>query len=279
MYHYDFCDFPSVRKMSQSKSRVDQQCKLLVVSALSIALWLSWGKLYSLAIFIFLIVLLISVEEIKRVFENILKSYFKFFILYAITFGPALAFYGLSGYIPEISKTLQNLILVLWGIILGTALWILIIKDKREKLYALLRANFGILAPWAYPFNFLLISIFFFSSLTYTLYISGFVSFESTYGQEITTSTINDYYLWQFLNSIPVFKITETLLWSNPLTYSGGWAGPLLLIFKIIVISPVIGAFISYWRYIQEPEKIESPTNGISANSKKDEVTSQDSAT
>jgi uncharacterized protein (TIGR01777 family) len=57
---------------------------------------------------------------------------------------------------------------------------------------------------------------------------------------------ITDFYVWHFLEAVPLLQVNETLHWKEPLTYDSGWVGLVLLIFKMAVIIPVIAAFTWY---------------------------------
>ena len=64
----------------------------------------------------------------------------------------------------------------------------------------------------------------------------------------MSVNAVADFFLWHFLNAVPVLKITDTLLWDPPLTYDQPVVGWILLVFKIAVISPVIAAFGWSWK-------------------------------
>ena len=56
------------------------------------------------------------------------------------------------------------------------------------------------------------------------------------------------FYVWHFTDSVPVLDVNETLRWRAPLVYSSTSVGTLVLLFKVAVIVPLIGAFVFYWR-------------------------------
>jgi len=56
-----------------------------------------------------------------------------------------------------------------------------------------------------------------------------------------------NFYTWHFLESIPLFKVNETLQLKEPLVYRGAAAGWLVVAFKVAVILPLIQAIRSYW--------------------------------
>jgi hypothetical protein len=65
-----------------------------------------------------------------------------------------------------------------------------------------------------------------------------------------------DFYTWHFLESIPIFRINETLHWREPLVYRGAAAGWLVVALKVAVILPLIQVIRSYW-------KLRSETPGL----------------
>lgn len=58
-----------------------------------------------------------------------------------------------------------------------------------------------------------------------------------------------DFFAWHALNSVPALEITGTMRWDEPLGYDDAGVGLLLLIFKVVVIAPIVAAFVSFWRY------------------------------
>jgi len=55
-------------------------------------------------------------------------------------------------------------------------------------------------------------------------------------------------YVWQFCKSVPLLDITQTLRWNVPFVYPDAGTGTLVLLYKLAVIIPLIGAFLDYWR-------------------------------
>ena len=56
-----------------------------------------------------------------------------------------------------------------------------------------------------------------------------------------------DFFVWHFLDAVPVLKINDALQWKVPLEYDGWPLGILLIAFKLVVIGPTIAAFALYW--------------------------------
>jgi hypothetical protein len=55
-------------------------------------------------------------------------------------------------------------------------------------------------------------------------------------------------YVWHFSNAVPLLDVNETLRWKAPLVYTSSRAGILVLLYKMAVIIPLIGAFFFYWK-------------------------------
>jgi hypothetical protein len=58
--------------------------------------------------------------------------------------------------------------------------------------------------------------------------------------------TLADFLLWHVLDAIPGLKVPETIKWEAPLTYERASAGWLLLLFKVMVIVPVVSGIGHY---------------------------------
>jgi hypothetical protein len=72
------------------------------------------------------------------------------------------------------------------------------------------------------------------------------------------------FFLWHFLDAVPLLDLTGTLRWREPLGYQDPWVGAVVVLFKLVVIVPIIGAIRSAWRAAQsepvaEPEPRATP--------------------
>ncbi len=74
---------------------------------------------------------------------------------------------------------------------------------------------------------------------------------------------MQDFYAWHFLKSIPGLNIPETLLMENLFKYRDRLSGLILLVFKLLVIIPVIGSF-AVWKDVRkEQKKLEAQGRSI----------------
>ena len=70
-------------------------------------------------------------------------------------------------------------------------------------------------------------------------------------------------YIWQFCKSVPLLDINETLRWKPPFIYTGTGTGTLVLLYKIAVIIPVIGAFLAFWsKQVEDPTRLSERPGG-----------------
>ena len=204
--------------------------------------------------------------SIEGYIDSSFSAVLRFMFWYFLFFLPLLPFRWFYNFVTTNLTPwpwIQILVLILWAEFLVAAIWALVFEKNRVRLFNWLRERVGPSAPLAYSFNLIWIAIFFFSSVTLTLLQSRALSWIGPASQKITPGAIMDFYLWHFLDAVPVFKINDTLPWKEPLTYTNAGIGLLLLLFKIVVISPIIGAFIWYWRNIGKENvgKQETSTN------------------
>lgn len=175
------------------------------------------------------------------------------FWLLVIT-GPLTLFRALSNaLLASDSTSLRVLVLTIWGLLFLSSAFVVMYGKTGEQLFNRMR-KFGILVPLLYPLNLLLISIQFFAVATFLLQESESVTLTLGSAKVLSVGAVADFFLWHFLNAVPVLKITDTLLWDPPLTYDQSAVGWILLAFKISVISPVIAAFGWSWKRFRKAE-------------------------
>ena len=106
----------------------------------------------------------------------------------------------------------------------------------------------GLAIPTLLAWTFLSAALGLFGSLTFALYDAGVVHLRIPGAAESAPGRVVDFYLWHFLEAVPILRVTETLRWDVPATYESAGVGWLLLTFKLFVIIPIIGIFRSYWQ-------------------------------
>jgi hypothetical protein len=185
------------------------------------------------------------IDRAVNTFFVAVQTFFVFWIITAIVL---MAFGWASQWILDTRGTaLQVILLVVWGSILGFALFLIRSENRRADLFKPLRA-LSYLAPLAYSVNLLLVAVLFFSAATYVLVNHGFFRVNPINGSSAPPLSFAFFYFWHFVDAVPLLKINETFHWNPPLTYDSWRLGMTVLIFKMTVIAPVIAACASYWR-------------------------------
>lgn len=142
--------------------------------------------------------------------------------------------------------TLQVGAMTAWGVVLTVAILAVASPARRRRVFARLR-GFGLLAPWLYSVGVLALAVIFFATTTFLIWEGGGLTILPAGGTEVSPDVLLAFYLWHFLDAVPLLDVNATLQWSAPATYDGAAVGWLLLGFKVLVIVPVIAAFRGYW--------------------------------
>jgi hypothetical protein len=95
--------------------------------------------------------------------------------------------------------------------------------------------------------NFVFIAAGCFASIAYFIH-SMAPLFQPTGRHAVEHGTLADFLLWHLLDAIPGLKVPETIKWEAPLTYQHAGAGWLVLLFKVMVIVPVVSGIGHYLR-------------------------------
>lgn len=234
---------------------------LITVCVMLFAMALKWititpGDLIGYAIFLFGVVILGALSTRYQIVDNTIKRFFtaycRFFGWLLMSLGPLIIFNWLSQYVlSNLPFSYQLIVFAVWGVLLVWALMLIFTDSKRELFFGKLQ-KLGSFTPIAYAFNLLMIAVTFFSSVTYVLVRQGLISLNIAANIDVSHGAIMNFYLWHFLDAIPFLEVNKTLHWDEPLTYKSSWIGFALLVFKLLVILPVIAAFAWYWKRIDD---------------------------
>lgn len=143
------------------------------------------------------------------------------------------------------------IVLLVFFAILGSWAWV-ISGDRGVKLFRSLYKK-GITWPFLFSIALLLFAIPCFASLTSTLNDHHLIKFDPAIPPQ-DYSQVQDFYAWNFLESIPSLNVPETLGWDKPYKDGDALARILLLAFKLTVIIPVVGSF-TVWNRIRKEAK------------------------
>jgi len=210
--------------------------------------------------------LAIRFEIVGRLINKFVAGYFLFFGWVFVVLGPLVLFNWLSQSIRSLSVRYQMIVFGAWGLLLSWAVLLIATERKRERFFNRFQ-RIGALAPVAYSLNLLFIAAMFFSSVTFVLSERGALRLSRPSEATISPDTVLLFYIWHFLDALPLLNVNETMHWSEPLSYESAWVGLMLLLFKLAVIVPVIGAFAWYWKQVgaQKPGAAQGLSKAIGA--------------
>ena len=212
------------------------------------------GSLVFFVIFAVFLFVMVRFEAAVRLYNKFFLSYFRLTGGVFVMTLPLLLFSWLSGVmLASFPLWLQIVCFSVWGILLGGAIVMIATKRRRNSLLAPLQ-KFSIALPAVYSFQVLMLASLFFSTVCYVMSQYGKLTFTSPWGKPVTAGLLSDFFFWHFLDAVPLLKVNETLNWEAPLTYDTTSVGWILLLFKAVVIIPVISAFTWYGTH-EEPAK------------------------
>jgi hypothetical protein len=105
-----------------------------------------------------------------------------------------------------------------------------------------------------------------FGFITYVLVASGTISVAHQSLQvPLNIATASWFYAFQLLKSVPLADLTTVYNWHSPLEYTSPVIGTLILIFKVIVITPVLRLIRLLWQKKQIAASDNEPDNADAA--------------
>jgi hypothetical protein len=141
---------------------------------------------------------------------------------------------------------------------------VLFVRDfiSEERVRAMMSFDYrhilGEYYPVGFPVLFIAISLPYFAGLSCTLKSADLVATVPNFPvQDNCVVRYTGFYIWHLLDSIPLIEIPQTIRWTVPHDYTDSLSGFILLIFKIMVILPVIKAFVIWRKVTTEVEKKE----------------------
>jgi hypothetical protein len=160
---------------------------------------------------------------------------------------------GLRWSSEHLPRPLHVVVLVATGLLLIWGLYWISTEDLRTRSYSVITEWFGGLAGPVILSTLLLVTAArVLASFTFILYDNGLVELTSNIaGEAVTEGRIWDFYLWHFLDVVPLLSIPDVMNLRVPVTYSGTWVGLLVLSFQalaVLILIPTVGWFIKYRR-------------------------------
>jgi hypothetical protein len=191
--------------------------------------------------------------------------------------GPGALAYGFSRTVVEtFPRWLQVATLLVWFLLLVAVSLLLYSRALRHRTGEWLRTDapkwLRVFSPperlevWgaiALYINFVVIAMGCFAGIAFLLHGLTPPLFLPA-ARPVEHGSLADFLLWQLLDAIPGLNVTETLRWPAPLTYERGGAGWLVLLFKIMVIVPVVSGIGHYLK--DEPSAAPANPSRVEAS-------------
>ena len=172
---------------------------------------------------------------------------------------PGAMAYMFSRWVVEtLPRVLQVTTLVAWVLLLAFVSVLLYSRTLRERVRVWLathRSKFVQAFSWRARIeawgavllyiNFVIIAMGCFASVAFLLHGLTPPLFLPK-ARPVEHGSLADFLLWHVLDAIPGLKVPETIKWEAPLDYTRPAAGWLLLLFKVMVIVPVVSGIAHY---------------------------------
>lgn len=181
----------------------------------------------------------------------------------AAAFVPVLAARGLSEVVVASPLVVALILLLVWFgsfVIAVRGLWT---ESNRERTWKSL-SRFGRAAPLVYAVVLAELAIVLFATLAFVLADRELIRFGTGASRPPALGGPADllgFFAWHLLDAVPALDLTTTLRWDEPLGYDDSWVGALVLVFDLIVIAPILAAFVSFWRYRRQ-STVNRPPGG-----------------
>lgn len=169
------------------------------------------------------------------------------FAIFMIAIG--FAYRGLQLSSEHLPQALHLIVVLIYMVVLVFGISLIATEKRRWDRIDKIREWFG---PWgiiALPCLILIIAAAVFAFFTLILYENNVVALTSPSGEPITEGSLLNFYMWHFLELIPILKINDILQWSEPLQYSQARVGFLILLFQGLVVIPSIATVRFYWKH------------------------------
>lgn len=180
-----------------------------------------------------------------HVFRLIFQGLIAIFLLLAFT---SVAYKSVQYSSENLPEWLHLVVLGLYAFVLAYLVFLIATEENRLSDLARIKRWFGPRGLLVLPFLILIVAGSVFASFTFTLHKHGRVILEPCAGRPVTEASLLDFYMWHFLKLVPLLQINETLKSKEPLCYSQGRIGFLILLFQGFVVLPSINTIRFYWK-------------------------------
>ena len=86
------------------------------------------------------------------------------------------------------------------------------------------------------------------SSITFRLFSHGYVQLQECSGRAVAEAGLLDFFMWHFLNIVPLLQLNSLLRWKEPYCFQQGRVGFMILAFQAFVVIPSFNTIRFYWK-------------------------------
>jgi hypothetical protein len=183
-------------------------------------------------------------ETLTNLWESPRRSSLAAAIVLVTTLGEFALIHWVATSVPLVP---QCVILGFFFLIFCTVAAVLAAGRGREWMLRLFSSFYGRYAALSILIAAILLMTLLFGSLTFVLQRHDLIHLYTPSGAKPTVDTSSAFYLWHFLDSVPLLEVPRTLHWAVPMKYQD-WAGVLVICYKVAVFVPLVAALIQLWR-------------------------------
>jgi hypothetical protein len=93
------------------------------------------------------------------------------------------------------------------------------------------------------------------SSITFRLFNRGYVQLQECSGRSVAEAGLLDFFMWHFLNIVPLLQLNSLLRWKEPYCFQQGRVGLMILAFQALVVIPSFNTIRFYWKNRKTPRE------------------------
>ena len=93
------------------------------------------------------------------------------------------------------------------------------------------------------------------SSITFRLFTRGYVQLQECSGRTVAEAGLLDFFMWHFLNIVPLLQLNSLLRWKEPYCFQQGRVGMMILAFQAFVVIPSFNTIRFYWKNRKTPRE------------------------
>jgi len=93
------------------------------------------------------------------------------------------------------------------------------------------------------------------ASITFRLFNRGYVQLQECSGRSVAEAGLLDFFMWHFLNIVPLLQLNSLLRWKEPYCFQQGRVGLMILAFQALVVIPSFNTIRFYWKNRKTPRE------------------------